>query len=56
MFDVLIEDYNKLAEVNAQLLEALQRARPHIGVGYSAAQRYEITRLVDAAIRARGQA
>ena len=32
------------------LLEALQRARPHIGVGYSGIQRQEILRVVDEAI------
>jgi hypothetical protein len=37
------------------LLAALQAARPHIGVGYSAGQRHAITSLVDAAIaKARG--
>ena len=39
-------------KVNAQLLAALIAARPHIGVGYSAMQRYEITKQVDAAIAA----
>ncbi len=35
---------------NEAVLEALKRARPHIGVGYSAIQRHEITKWVDAAI------
>ena len=43
-------DQTTLRDAAPDLLFALKAARPHIGVGYSAIQRYSITTLVDAAI------
>jgi hypothetical protein len=49
-FSYVVNEREELRKQRDELLVALERARPHIGVGYSAIQRHEIISMVDNAI------